>query len=86
MAGWVLLLHWFLPSLIFIFRYFIGPLDLEIFSVRWSNGWVGWLWTGKLPAYEDDDGPLSSLDFHVIQKAAALFLPKGCVVKKRSLL
>lgn len=39
-----------------------------------------------LPAYEEDEGPLSSSDLHAIQKAAAPLLPKGRVVKKRTLL
>ena len=39
-----------------------------------------------LPAYEEDDGPLSDVELDAIQKVAAPLLPKGRVVKKRSLL
>ena len=39
-----------------------------------------------LPAYEADEGPLSHAELDAVQKAAAPMLPKGRVVKKRSLL
>ncbi len=39
-----------------------------------------------LPAYEADEGPLSRAELDAVQKAAAPMLPKGRVVKKRSLL
>ena len=41
---------------------------------------------GTPPAYEEDGEPLSSSELHAIQKAAAPLLPKGHVVKKRTLL
>jgi hypothetical protein len=39
----------------------------------------------ELPAYEADDGPLSASDLKGLGKAAVTMLPKGKVVKKRSL-
>ena len=39
-----------------------------------------------LPAYEMDDGPLTAADIKRVRKAAQPMLPKGKVLKKRSLL
>ena len=39
-----------------------------------------------LPAYEADDGPLAAADIKRIRKAAQPMLPKGKVLKTRSLL
>lgn len=39
-----------------------------------------------LPAYEADDGPLTAADIKHIRKAAQPMLPKGKVLKTRSLL
>ena len=39
-----------------------------------------------LPAYEMDDGPLATGDIARIRKAAQPMLPKGKVLRKRSLL
>jgi len=39
-----------------------------------------------LPAYEMDDGPLTAGDIARIRKAAQPMLPKGKVLRKRSLL
>ena len=39
-----------------------------------------------LPAYEMDDGPLSATDIARIRKAAQPMLPKGKVLRKRSIL
>lgn len=39
----------------------------------------------ELPAYEADDGPLTAHDVKALRKIAASALPKGRVVKARSL-
>lgn len=39
----------------------------------------------SLPAYEEDDGPLTPSDLEAIRAEAAAMLPKGRVIKKRSL-
>ena len=39
-----------------------------------------------LPAYEMDDGPLTTKDIARVRKAAQPVLPKGKVLRKRSLL
>lgn len=39
----------------------------------------------ELPAYEVDDGPLTSSDMRALNKVAATALPKGRVIKKQSL-
>jgi hypothetical protein len=39
-----------------------------------------------LPAYEADDGPLTAANIKHIRKAAQPMLPKGKVLKTRSLL
>jgi hypothetical protein len=39
----------------------------------------------ELPAYEADDGPLPAHDLKALRKVADTALPKGRVVKKRSL-
>ena len=39
----------------------------------------------ELPAYEPDDGPLTARDVKDLRKLADRSLPKGAVVKKRSL-
>jgi hypothetical protein len=39
----------------------------------------------ELPAYEADDGPLTAHDFKDLRKISETALPKGRVVKKRSL-
>lgn len=39
-----------------------------------------------LPAYEQDDGALSAADIARVRRAASPLLPKGKVIRKRSLL
>jgi hypothetical protein len=41
---------------------------------------------GTRPGYEADEGALSDADIEAIRKAAEQMLPRGRVVKKRSLL